>query len=58
MGFVVYALAWLFLGWMCWRTVQKTGINPAWSLLGLVPFVNIVALWVFAYARWPALDRS
>jgi hypothetical protein len=25
-------------------------------LLGLVPVVNFVVLWVFAYARWPALD--
>jgi hypothetical protein len=23
----------------------------------LIPFVNIIALWIFAHARWPALDR-
>jgi hypothetical protein len=24
----------------------------------LVPLVNLVALWVFAYVRWPAVDGA
>jgi|APFre7841882724_1041349.scaffolds.fasta_scaffold61347_4 hypothetical protein len=38
------------------KVVRRAGYSPWWVLLGLVPVVNFVVLWVFAYARWPALD--
>jgi hypothetical protein len=37
----------------CWRIVSKAGFNGALSLLGLIPLVNIVMLWVFAFVKWP-----
>ena len=37
------------------RVVGKTGFSPWWTLLALIPVVNLVMLWVFAYAKWPAL---
>ncbi len=36
-----------------WKIVTKAGFNGAWALLALVPLVNIIALWVFAFTRWP-----
>lgn len=36
-----------------WRVVAKAGFNGAWSLLLLIPFVNLIAIWVFAFMRWP-----
>ena len=36
-----------------WKIVSKAGYHGAWALLALVPLVNIVALWVFAFSRWP-----
>lgn len=36
-----------------WRIVRKAGYHGALSLLLLVPVLNIVMLWVFAFARWP-----
>jgi hypothetical protein len=36
-----------------WRIVQKAGFHGALSLLGLIPIVNIVLLWVFAFVKWP-----
>lgn len=36
-----------------WKIVSKAGYHGAWSLLSLVPFVNIAALWLFAFKRWP-----
>lgn len=36
-----------------WRIVSKAGYAGAWSLLALVPLVNIILLWVFAFVRWP-----
>jgi len=42
----------------CWRIVGKAGYPGAWSLLALVPLVNIVLLWVFAFIRWPVERAS
>ena len=36
-----------------WTIVKKAGYNPALSLLVLVPIVNLVALYVFAFSPWP-----
>lgn len=42
----------------CWRIVSKAGYAGAWSLLLFVPLVNLVALWMFAFARWPAAKSA
>lgn len=36
-----------------WRILQKAGFHGALSLLGLLPIVNMVLLWVFAFVKWP-----
>ena len=36
-----------------WRIVGKAGFNGALSLLSLIPLVNIVMFWVFAFVKWP-----
>jgi hypothetical protein len=36
-----------------WRIVSRAGFHGAFSVLALIPFVNIVMLWVFAFAKWP-----
>lgn len=36
-----------------WRIAKKAGFSGALSLLLLIPLVNIVVLWVFAFVRWP-----
>ena len=36
----------------CWRIVRKAGFNGAFSLLSLVPLVNIIYLWIFAFVKW------
>ena len=38
------------------RVLRRAGFSPWWVLLVLVPLMNLVALWVFAYRRWPAID--
>lgn len=37
------------------RAVSKAGFSPWWTLFALVPIANVIMLWVFAYAKWPAL---
>lgn len=41
-------------GWV----LAKAGRSPLWVLLLLVPYVNVIAIWVFAYARWPFLNGA
>ena len=36
-----------------WRIVSRAGFHGAFSVLALIPLVNIVMLWVFAFAKWP-----
>ena len=40
------------------KILGRVGLNKWWTIAFLFPFVNIVALWIFAHARWPALDRA
>lgn len=37
------------------RIVQRTGHSGWWVLLALVPFGNIIGLWLLGFGRWPAL---
>jgi hypothetical protein len=41
-----------------WRIVSKAGFHGVLSLLLLVPLVNIVMLWVFAFVPWPVEQRK
>jgi len=34
--------------------LRKAGFSGWWALLSVLPVVNIVLLWIFAFARWPA----
>lgn len=51
----------IFLGtivlsvWMQVRILHKAGFSGWWMLLTLIPLVNLIMLWVFAFAEWPAL---
>ena len=41
-------------GWV----LAKAGRSPLWILLLLFPYVNVLAVWAFAFIRWPFVDRS
>jgi uncharacterized membrane protein YhaH (DUF805 family) len=38
------------------RILNRTGYSGWWSLLGLIPIVNVIALWIFSKAKWPRVD--
>ncbi|MGE5540367.1 MAG: hypothetical protein ACM30I_17255 [Gemmatimonas sp.] len=40
------------------RVLRRAGRHPLWCLITLVPIVNIVALWVFAYTPWPGVVET
>ena len=41
-----------------WRIWSRTGHSGLWSLLLLVPFVNLISLWVLAFKKWPAVEAG
>ena len=42
----------------CAKILNKAGRSRWWLILALFPYINLIALWVFAYTRWPALDPT
>ena len=54
LALVLLAVPLLMIG----RVLRRAGHSPWWALVVLVPLANLVALWVFAYVRWPAVDRA
>jgi len=39
------------------KVLSRLGISPWLSILFLVPVVGYVAIWIFAFARWPKVDE-
>src|SRR5262245_37679115 len=37
------------------KILGRVGLSKWWTIAFLIPFVNLIALWIFANARWPAL---
>ncbi len=48
----------LFCLWLGYRILQKAGFDGRWALVLLIPIVNIVMIWVFAFSRWPNLTGN
>jgi uncharacterized membrane protein YhaH (DUF805 family) len=40
------------------RIFQRTGRTGWWAILMLIPFINVVTLWVLAFGPWPAIDET
>lgn len=40
------------------RILRRTGHTGWWVLALLIPGVNLAAIWIFAFAEWPALNRK
>jgi hypothetical protein len=35
------------------RILNRVGFSPFWSVLAMIPFINLIALWVLAFIDWP-----
>jgi hypothetical protein len=35
------------------RILSRMGFSPLWSALAFVPGLNLIALWLLAFADWP-----
>ena len=53
-AYAIFVIIILIIGIVInWRIASKAGYPGAYSLLMLIPFVNIVILLIFAFGRWP-----
>ena len=41
-----------------WKIFSKAGFSGALSLLMLVPLVNLIMIFILAFAPWPALKQN
>ena len=46
----------LFCLWLGYRILQKAGFDGRWTWVLLLPVVNIIMIWVFAFSHWPNLS--
>jgi len=44
--------------WFTGKILAKAGFSSWLALITLIPFVNIIALWVFAFIQWPKVDKT
>jgi len=47
-----------FSVWLNIRILNKAGYSGWWSIVLFIPLVNIIMIWVFAFSKWPKLNRS
>ena len=38
---------------VCGPVVKKAGYSRWWSVIMGIPVLNIIAVWVFAFGKWP-----
>jgi FHA domain len=53
--FVISLAIFAFFIWCYVRIIRRAGYSGWWVLILLVPVVNIVMVWVFAFSNWPVL---
>jgi hypothetical protein len=49
---VLVLIVWAFVG-IFGRVVKRAGYSRWWLLTLVVPVLNLIMLWVFAFADWP-----
>lgn len=45
----------VFVLWLGSKILDKAGLHKTWVFCLLIPVVNILMIWVFAFSRWPNL---
>ncbi len=52
---LLLSIAWTLL---LARIIGKAGFNKWWVLVTLVPFLNLIFIWVFAFVKWPTHQKK
>ena len=51
-------LAIAFVGVPVAHILHRAGRSRWWTLIAFIPLLNLFGLWVFAFSRWPTVDRG
>lgn len=55
---VMPLVALLLVGVPVANVLHRAGRSRWWLLVAFLPLINLIGLWVFAFSRWPAVDRA
>jgi hypothetical protein len=55
---IVFVPLFVVIGVPIARILKRAGLSPWWVIVYFVPLLNLAGLWVFAFSRWPALERA
>jgi len=55
---VFFAIMVAVVVWPLGRILSRAGFSPFWSIVAFIPILNLVALWMFAFADWPGSGRA
>jgi hypothetical protein len=58
MEFSLLLLFAIFVFWLARRILEKAGFNPLWAFVLVIPVVNVIMIWVFAFTKWPAFEKE
>ncbi len=45
----------IFTLWLGSKILEKAGLEKKWVFCLLIPVINILMIWVFAFSNWPGL---
>ncbi len=55
---IAFAIAIAVVLYPIGRILRRVGLSPFWSVLAVIPLLNLIGLWVLAFADWPAEGRA
>jgi hypothetical protein len=55
---VMPLLAIILVGIPVSSILHRAGRSRWWTVLAFIPLINLIGLWVFAFSRWPVVDRA
>lgn len=38
--------------------LSRAGKSAYWALFTVIPYMAVVAIWIFAFTRWPKIDEK
>lgn len=48
----------VFILWLGSKILEKAGIDKRWVICLLIPLLNIIMIWVFAFSSWPNIKNN
>ena len=41
-----------------YKIISRSGLSGWWVLVSFVPVINFIAIWFFAFCKWPNLKEN